>query len=484
MKKHVNANQQFQVTHLKLNTHRDNSFFCSLFDLSVHSVIENKNCNNNHEDVSDSVVNLSDHTLSNAQLSVLGRGLNFCPSPGEPKLADLYQDLDKFHLQSRRKCFFYKNTPSTSDAPVAPSGGNPNRDSWAASSAFEHRKFRDPSTWEPRGTPTLETFIKMNEIALGKFTPKSTKRCNLSKAEKIAIRELENNPNIVIKPADKGSAVVVMNIADYIREAERQLSDIRFYEKIDTDLTHEFNKAIKEELDRMLLADEIGEKCYKYLYVKKPRTALFYLLPKIHKGILPPPGRPILSANDCPTERISEFVDFFLRPLVELLPSYIRDTTDLIVKLAALGTPPPNCLLVTLDVIALYPSIPIIEGMKAIWPMLRDSRPQAQYPTNTSIMRLLELVLRKNNFQFNGQNYLQIAGTAMGTRMAPSFANLYMGHFEKEHVYTYPLQPWCWFRFIDDIKFLWPHGREELNRFINHLNFVGGTIQFTAQRQS
>ena len=96
-------------------------------------------------------------------------------------------------------------------------------------------------------------------------------------------------------------------------------------------------------------------------------------------------------------------------------------------------------------------------------------------------MRLLELVLRKNNFQFNGQNYLQIAGTAMGTRMAPSFANLYMGHFEKEHVYTYPLQPWCWFRFIDDIKFLWPHGREELNRFINHLNFVGGTIQFTAQ---
>ncbi len=123
--------------------------------------------------------------------------------------------------------------------------------------------------------------------------------------------------------------------------------------------------------------------------------------------------------------------------------------------------------------------------MKAIWPMLRDARSNAQYPTNTSIMRLLELVLRKNNFEFNGKHYLQIAGTAMGTRVAPSFANLYMGHFEKEHVYTYPLQPWCWFRFIDDIKFLWPHGREELDRFINHLNFMGsyngGSLQFTAQ---
>ncbi len=179
----------------------------------------------------------------------------------------------------------------------------------------------------------------MNEISLGKYSPKSTKRCNLSEAEKIAIKELQNNPNIVIKPADKGSAVVVMSIADYVQEAQRQLSDTNFYKKEDTNLTNQFNEEIKTELDKMLLAGEIGEKCHAYLYIKKPRTALFYLLPKIHKGIYPPPGRPILSANDCPTERISQFVDFFLRPLVEKLPSYIKDTTDLIVKLASLGTP-------------------------------------------------------------------------------------------------------------------------------------------------
>ncbi len=73
----------------------------------------------------------------------------------------------------------------------------------------------------------------------------------------------------------------------------------------------------------------------------------------------------------------------------------------------------------------------------------------------------------------------------MGTKMAPSFANLYMGHFEDEHVYTYPLEPWCWFRLIDDIKFLWPHGREELDRFIHHVNYVGSrddrSLKFTAQ---
>ena len=103
-------------------------------------------------------------------------------------------------------------------------------------------------------------------------------------------------------------------------------------------------------------------------------------------------------------------------------------------------------------------------------------------PTNTSIIRLLKLVLEKNNFGFNGEHYLQIAGTAMGTRVAPSFANSFMGHFEEKYVYTYRLQPWCWFRFVDDIKFLWPHGRDELDRFIHYLNHETqyGTIKFTA----
>ncbi len=58
----------------------------------------------------------------------------------------------------------------------------------------------------------------MNEINLGKYKPKYPKRPNLSNEEKIALRKLQNNPNIVIKPADKGSAVVVTT--DSILEAK------------------------------------------------------------------------------------------------------------------------------------------------------------------------------------------------------------------------------------------------------------------------
>jgi hypothetical protein len=41
--------------------------------------------------------------------------------------------------------------------------------------------------------------------------------------------------------------------------------------------------------------------------------------------------------------------------------------------------------------------------------------------------------LKKKNHTFNGDHYLQINGTAMGTKMAPSYANTFMGKFEKNN---------------------------------------------------
>ena len=66
-----------------------------------------------------------------------------------------------------------------------------------------------------------------------------------------------SNPKIVIKKADKGSAVVVMNKDDYLREGYRQLSDSNFYEKIDTDPTDTLASQVKQILSKMLDAELI-----------------------------------------------------------------------------------------------------------------------------------------------------------------------------------------------------------------------------------
>ena len=136
------------------------------------------------------------------------------------------------------------------------------------------------------------------------------------------------------------------------------MSDPKFYIETDTDLTPQHTLDINTFVQQLLDDEEIDDKCHAFLRIDKERTSLFYMLPKIHKRLDNPPGRPIVSGNGCPTERISQLVDFFLQPTVKELPSYLRDTTHFLCRLQNLGTLPRDCLLVTMDVASLYTNIP------------------------------------------------------------------------------------------------------------------------------
>jgi hypothetical protein len=66
---------------------------------------------------------------------------------------------------------------------------------------------------------------------------------------------------------------------------------------------------------------------------------------------------------------------------------------------------------------------------------------------------------------------LQINGTAMGTKMSPSYANIFMRRLERRFLYYSPTKPLSWLLFIDDIEMKWVDGRESLNDFIDMANF-------------
>ena len=103
----------------------------------------------------------------------------------------------------------------------------------------------------------------------------------------------------------------------YLDECYRQLNNPTFYEQQDTDLTDTIQKRVTEYVKRML-NDELIDKNYKqYLLHKDPKPGRFYICPKIHK--VNNPGRPVVSSNNHPTERISQFVDLHLKPLVCIL---------------------------------------------------------------------------------------------------------------------------------------------------------------------
>ena len=67
----------------------------------------------------------------------------------------------------------------------------------------------------------------------------------------------------------------------------------------------------------------------------------------------------------------------------------------------------------------------------------------------------------------------------MGTRIAPSYANLFMGKLEKEALKNAPFKPYVWWRFIDDIFMVWTEGEDNLKTFIHYLNSIHPTIKFT-----
>ena len=119
------------------------------------------------------------------------------------------------------------------------------------------------------------------------------------------------------------------------------------------------------------------------------------------------------------------------------------------------------------------------EAIRAAHLHLEDHREVKTAPFNASLIDLLELVLTLNNFQFNEKSYLQIGGMAMGTKVAPSLANIFMADFEEKFVYTYPLQPLFWAQYIDNILCTWQHGDTEVKNFYGHLNSCHPTIKFS-----
>ncbi len=407
-----------------------------------------------HIPIENSVVNLSNVSLSTAQISLLSKGLSFCPMPGEPNLIDLKNDLFKFERNLKWKLHFAnQNLYSATQPGTIHYNGTSYITIPQSQIPFESIKFKNKSERPgPIGPPTLETLFLKAHSDLDDFVLRRTPLQNLTREEHRAIFELKNNPEIVIKKADKGSAIVVMNTIDYITQCLAILDKDTDYERLDNDPSEEYRKDIEVIIHRMYQKGEITESVYQYLNRKHVRTARFYALPKIHKFIqywdseTRPPMRQIAGANQSPTERPSQFCDHFLNPIMKMGRSYLIDTTDFLWKTHNLPPLPQGACFVVLDVNALYPSIPLQDGIRAVTEHLNIYRTlQGAKPSNQSIITLLEQVLTKNCLVFNGRHYRQIKGTAMGTKVAPAFANIFMNDFEDKYVYTYHIQPMVWF---------------------------------------
>ena len=123
-----------------------------------------------------------------------------------------------------------------------------------------------------------------------------------------------------------------------------------------------------------------------------------------------------------------------------------------------------------MDVSSLYTNIDHNEGAEACYVKLEERKNKTI--TSVVLKSLILLVLKSNAFRFGNTVYHQLMGTAMGTPMAPNYANLFMTKFETDLIESYykskGVRPLVWYRYIDDIFFIWNEGPEKLSDFLDY----------------
>ena len=126
----------------------------------------------------------------------------------------------------------------------------------------------------------------------------------------------------------------------------------------------------------------------------------------------------------------------------------------------------------------LYTVIPNNSGLEALAYFL-NKRPVLDPPTST-LTRLAELVLTLNGFAFNGDFYQQIGGVAIGSKMGPNYARLFIGYVEERIASQYHgFVPQLHKRYIDDVIGVACYSRVDLENYIRSVYNFHLALQFT-----
>ena len=454
------------------------------------------------------VLNLSGLPLSDNQINLLAMGSKFCmpqtsyqsrPPPTQPAYSS--QPVHEA-LKNARATLLYRQWR---ELPYNdPWDRLSQRIQWAwltkTQTPKEPTPFLPPSENRPPKdaipTQILDIIQKLRD-SLKQHQPRYTPHPNTPSQWKYTIKQLRsliNNNKIIIKPADKGSCIVVMDPEAYLREGFKQLSNTTHYRSLEqmteTEWAHQSSTLVqkcKESLEWFLHNGHINCKQFKHICPKpNARPRRLYLLPKIHKNIrswtIPgamPPGRPIISDTRSMTYQLAKYIDRIITPFSITHQSYIKDTEDFLNKLK--NTQFPNdAILATMDIVSLYTNINNSQGVQAVRSaMAQHYKTDPDNPYIEHTCNLLQLCLTNNTFQFHDVPYIQTSGAAMGHCYSPRLADIFMAKLEEIALskINIPILYYC--RFLDDIFLVFQGDNKQATHIQDIFNSLNSSIKFT-----
>ena len=141
----------------------------------------------------------------------------------------------------------------------------------------------------------------------------------------------------------------------------------------------------------------------------------------------------------------------------------------------------PDSLLVTMDVNSLHTNIPHSDGVEACRSFFTVNT--IDQTLNNDIPTLVDFILKHNLFVLEDEQYLQINGTAMGKN--GTFIRQYlMFYIENTFLSSFNIKLTAYFRYIDEIFLIWPHGIDTLQTFLENANKTLPNISFSHEYSS
>jgi hypothetical protein len=423
-----------------------------------------------------SITRNKDQHLPTTILDALSYGLSFVPHYTDYPIETIDNSFADFERRLRWKFFWHHQTTQKRSS---------------NSERFLPQTLRKGCSSEPPANSVLSNYTELikqdfkSKIRPDRDTsnPKRKLAININQTIKFF---RSNQDSLVLKPADKGSGIVIMDREFYSRGVHEYInSNPNFFTLVRVDPTPALLSHINSELNSLRRSGHLDYRTSRMLSPDNAsaRCPYLYGLPKIHKT--PVAFRPIVSGNGHPTEKLSIFIDFLLQPYVTLNDLYLKDSTDLLNSLNPIrNLDPDNTTLFSLDVVSMYPNIPLNELIDSIlttlhsYPQTMLKHKSTQYSTPL-IKKLLELVLFNNYFQFEGKFYHQTHGIAMGTPCACSTSDIFICNWIKKALQSAPHTPMFYRQYRDDGFGIWQGDIKNLFDLVDWLNQQHSTIQFT-----
>ena len=436
------------------------------------------------------IFNYSKIKLTHAMENLLNRGFNFSILPLKLDLTQVLVDFKRFERSTIWQEYFY---------------GRENYREFKAN-IFKSNKSNLPKNYKiPEG---LKTYLGSVKSEIMDHRNRNNVKCNLPQDEILAMKELiklQKDKIIVIKPCDKGAGIIILDYLVYMRACYEHLTtekvmnngDSKQYylrvNEIELEKTKsKIRNIVQEGLDNKILSKEE----YEAMLAEDKEAAKFYCTFKVHKDHQPmtaPPPRPIVSGSGSATENIAAFVEYHIKDISKQHQSYLQDTPDFLRYIENINKGPAlenNQILVTWDVVGLYNNIPHEEGLESLKEGL-EQRNTPEIPTDY-LVRLMEIILKNNLFNFHEELWRQEIGCAMGTKPAPSYADIFMARKVDKLIISLAQNlgknnksPLTIFkRFLDDIFSIFQGTTKNLHKLFDEMNKLHQTIKFTMNHTS